>query len=342
MYCCYKCFGDLGLAKEITYLTKRAGKCDYCGSEGIALIEPAALMVKFEPLLDCYDHDPNGKPLAHWLREDWFLFSNEKMDEARTLRLLADILGDEEAAAQPRVPSNAYTTNRLGNWEKFREELIHENRFFPRNQLDIEELSALLPALAVAPTEGIPGEWFRARIQPDSSKFKPEEMMAPPPNVASHGRANPAGIPYLYLASQAQTAIAETRPHTGEVACVANFKINSDIELIDLRNPREKVSPFLGIGAENVGQMRYDLEFLARLGEELTRPVSRHATAYDYSPSQYLCEFIKNCGYDGVIFRSSVSDGMNLALFYPDKAQIGDVRQHDVARVLVRTNQRAS
>lgn len=127
MYCCYKCFGDLGLAKIITYLTKRAGKCDYCGSEGIALIEPAELMVKFEPLLDCYDHDPKGKPLTHWLREDWFLFTNEKLDEAQALRLLADILGDEGAAAQPRVPSDSYTTNRLGDWDKFREELIHEN-----------------------------------------------------------------------------------------------------------------------------------------------------------------------------------------------------------------------
>jgi hypothetical protein len=52
-------------------------------------------------------------------------------------------------------------------------------------------------------------------------------------------------------------------------------------------------------------------------------------------PSQYLCEFIKNCDYDGVIYRSSVSDGMNLALFAPEKAQPGAVQQYNISKVSV-------
>ena len=111
--------------------------------------------------------------------------------------------------------------------------------------------------------------------------------------------------------------------------------ILDDLELVDLRHPRKTVSPFTGGGAENVGQMRFDLEFLERLGNELTRPVSRQASAFDYTPSQYLCEFIKKCGYDGVIYRSSVSDGINLALFYPEKATIGEIGQHKVDQVSV-------
>ncbi|WP_244510957.1 RES domain-containing protein [Mesorhizobium sp. LCM 4576] len=50
-------------------------------------------------------------------------------------------------------------------------------------------------------------------------------MGAPPKRRSSHGRANPAGIPYLYLGSLPETAAAEIRPHTGEVACVADFTI---------------------------------------------------------------------------------------------------------------------
>lgn len=334
------CFGDHGLTLEIKFLSKANGTCDYCGASNVALITPNLLQIRFEALLDCYDPNENGKPLLDWLREDWFLFSQNQMDDDRALQLLGHVLNDSEATTIARMPSNAFVTDRLGNWDSFRKELIHENRFFPHNQLNIEELAALLPALAADDADKIPKEWFRARIQSGALKFKPSEMMAPPPSIASHGRANPAGIPYLYLGSQVETAIAETRPHTGEVACVADFQISDDLELIDLRNPRGKVSPFNGIGADNIGQMRYDLEFLVRLGDELTRPVSRHATAYDYSPSQYLCEFIKNCGYDGVIYRSSVSDGMNLALFYPTKAQIGDVSQHDISRVSVHVSKR--
>jgi RES domain len=67
----------------------------------------------------------------------------------------------------------------------------------------------------------------------------------------------------------------------------------------------------------------------------LTRPVLPQAAAIDYTPSQYLCEFIKKCGYQGVVYRSSVSDGINLALFYPALAMAGAVTQFRVTRVSV-------
>ncbi len=81
--------------------------------------------------------------------------------------------------------------------------------------------------------------------------------------------------------------------------------------------------------------MRADLPFLERLGEELTRPVQPAGAAIDYIPSQYLCEFIKKSGFDGVVYRSSVSDGINLALFDPDQATGGAVSLFNVTKVWV-------
>jgi hypothetical protein len=159
-------------------------------------------------------------------------------------------------------------------------------------------------------------------------------MGAPPKRRASHGRANPAGIPYLYLGSKPETAAAEIRPHTGEVACVADFTI-PEVRAVDLRHPRKLVSPFILTDASEIGQLRADLPFLERLGDELTRPVLPSGAAIDYIPSQYLCEFIKKSGFDGVIYRSSVSDGINLALFDPNKAIGGDVMLYNVTRVSV-------
>ena len=66
-----------------------------------------------------------------------------------------------------------------------------------------------------------------------------------------------------------------------------------------------------------------------------TRLVIPQSAAIDYTPSQYLCEFIKKCGYQGVIYRSSVSDGMNLALFEPTLATCNAVEQYRVVRVAV-------
>jgi hypothetical protein len=160
-------------------------------------------------------------------------------------------------------------------------------------------------------------------------------MGAPPKRLALNGRANPAGIPFLYLGSKAETAVAEIRPHTGEAACVAEFTIPKKIRAVDLRNPRKLVSPFILSDAGEIGQLRADLPFLERLGEELTRPVLPQGAPIDYIPSQYLCEFIKKSGFDGVVYRSSVSEGFNLALFDPVKATGKKVSRYNVSKVFV-------
>ena len=100
------------------------------------------------------------------------------------------------------------------------------------------------------------------------------------------------------------------------------------------------VSPFELEDAEQILRLRSTLPFLERLGEELTRPVLPQAAPIDYTPTQYLCEFIKKCGYDGVVYRSSVSDGINLALFDPTQATASSVVQYSVSRVSVEISTR--
>ena len=288
----------------------------------------------FELLVSAYRQDPSGKVLVQWFREDWAMFQHPRMDDSRANHLLADILNDGEIARQQFVPASNPTIDRLSEWEKLRDELMYHNRYFPEATIDLDRLEALLSPLTLNADE-VPTQWYRARIQTSDTPFRVREMGAPPKRIASHGRANPAGIPYLYLGSSPVTAIAEIRPHTGERACVADFTTRPKLKLIDLRNPRKMVSPFLLVDAIDIGKMRSDLLFLERLGDELTRPVVPQSAAIDYTPSQYLCEFIKKCGYQGVIYRSSVSDGINLALFDPARARCGTVIQHRVTRVSV-------
>ena len=211
---------------------------------------------------------------------------------------------------------------------------MYHNRYFPEKTIDLDRLESLLSPLTLDADE-LPTVWYRARIRPGDVPYTVDQMGAPPKRIASHGRANPAGIPYLYLGSAQDTAISEIRPHTGEIACVADFTTPTSLKLVDLRTPRKMVSPFVLADADDIGRMRNDLPFLERLGNELTRPVIPQSAAIDYTPSQYLCEFIKKCGYQGVIYRSSVSTGMNLALFDPSLATCGTVAQYRVVRVAV-------
>lgn len=335
-YCCPECFSDRGLRKNIIpTFSNNEGTCDYCGSENVLLVEPIKLRDAFESLVGIYEPDPDGLQLVDLFKRDWELFRHPAMNKPQAKELLAEILDDGDITRQNFSLSSNYKSEGLLQWESLRDELMHRNRYFLNVTLDFDRLASLLVHL---PADDMPYSWFRARIQHNGLPFKIDEMGAPPESIATHGRANPSGIPYLYVSSTPETAAAEIRPHTGETASVADFQIRN-LAARDLRNPRELVSPFLLGDPSAIGQLLADIPFLEKLGEELTRPVLPRSAAIDYLPSQYLCEFIKKCGYDGVVYKSSVSDGINLALFDSSKAAVGAVRQYTVDKVSVNVTQ---
>lgn len=332
-HCCPECFGDRGLKQDIIPLISDSrGICGFCDSHDVDLVEAVILEDWFRLLISIYEPDPDGKLLVEWLKEDWQLFSHSRMDVAHAKELLGEILDDGDIVRRNFSPSERYKSEVLIRWETLRDELMYKNRYFLDEPLDTDRFKELLGHL---PADDLPQLWYRARIRSGDRTYSIEEMGPPPKRLASHGRANPPGIPYLYIGSQPDTAASEVRPHTGEVACVAEFTIAGPLRIVDLRNPRKLVSPFLLGDAGAIGQLRADIAFLERLGEELTRPVLPQGAAIDYVPSQYLCEFIKKSGYDGVAYRSSVSEGMNLALFDPAKAIGGAVSLYKINRVSV-------
>lgn len=333
--CCANCFGDKGLKREIIPLrSTESGRCSYCNSENQELIEPNQLADYFELLISIYRPDDEGKTLVEWLKEDWSLFEHPRMDNAHAKELLVDILNDGEIVRKNFIPSELCHTDRLDRWEELRKELMHQNRFFPKTEIDADRFEELLSRL-IFDQEEVPQVWHRARIQQADDSYEISDMGAPPKRIASHGRANPAGIPYLYLGSTHNTAISEIRPHPGEVACVAEFIVNQNLKIVDLREPRKLVSPFLLTDEHEIALLRGDIEFLEKLGKELTTPVLPTAAAIDYIPSQYLCEFIKRCDYRGVIYKSSVSEGINLALFNPSDAKPTTLQNYIISKVSV-------
>lgn len=338
--CCATCFGDKHIRSQLINQCEPVKQnCGYCGELDVPCIVPSRLNQWFAPLIATYRENPDGESLSRNLINEWGIFSSEKLNEAAAKELLADILDDGEIVRKNFTPLTHPNGNNLRRWEDLRNELMHNNRWFLEDPMDMDRLAVLLDQLITTPAAFESRSWYRARLLKGDVAFQLDEMGAPPRHKAGHGRANPAGIPYLYLGSTRSTAVAELRPHTGERACVARFELPDvdDLKLADLRNPRSLISPFTSGDENMIIELRADLPLLERLGEELTRPIQPSGVAYEYVPTQYLCEYIKKMGFDGVVYRSSVSSdgGVNIALFRPEAASATELRVASVAQVTV-------
>lgn len=331
--CCNNCFEDPHLQNQILHLMAKPPidgqykECHYCGSECSVFFDSKELEEYFGIFLECYvpvaDGTSDAKSLAECIDEDWRVF-NRRLPSASKNALLTDILGD-------RMREKGYLFSRKkyddhSSWDSFRNELLHTNRWFTGNKIDTESLKSVITQLTVEPKEigDISTEWYRVRLAPDqTSNFSFEEMGAPPSEKVGPGRANPPGISYLYLASDEETALAEVRPHPGDIAYIATFDISNPkskkaIRAIDLRAPRERISPFIYDEAEKIEVAMQAVSILDSFAVQLTKPVHPDAAPIEYTPSQYLCELVKSLHYSGVIYRSSVSSGANIALFSPE------------------------
>jgi hypothetical protein len=330
--CCADCIGDEHLRRTVfEILGAGSGQCAYCARIGGPLLAPSLLRDAFEALQASYRQTGSGVPLLTVIETDWGLFGRERCPNAE--ELLEEILGAKPAFVEVAESTSDAITSAV-RWTEFRSELLFRNRFFPRNMPDLEGVKELLPFL-LQTENGLPMEWFRARIQEDREPFPIDRMLAPPPGSAGGGRANPPGIPYLYLGSSERAALAEVRPSRGDMVSVARCKLGEGLRVVDLRNPTRKVSPFALADAELIVRYRAELPFLGLLGSELSRPIRPRDAHIEYIPSQYLCEFIKSCGYDGVVYPTAAAEGMNIALFDPAHAHAIDVTSFRITSVLV-------
>lgn len=238
MYCCPECFDDVDLrTKTVSELSDKIGDCTNCGSSSQPLAHVRRLSNYFEVLISIYVPSDEGKSLVQWLQDDWSVFNEKKITQLAAQSILSEILDDGDIVRKTFELSEKCQSDSEAKWEELKTELMHENRFFPETDFRMERLTTILPYL-VLEDEKLPQQWFRARIEDDRTPYPLDRMGLPPRHKASHGRVNPAGIPYLYLASRLETATAEVRPHPGDRVCIAEFSSDSSLKLIDLRAPK--------------------------------------------------------------------------------------------------------
>jgi len=309
-------------------MSNKEGTCSFCKSKNSSLIEPNALADYFEPLLDIYKVATGGQFINQLLQDDWAIFSLS--DKAQEKHLLNAITQNNDLSKLKFKPKYEHDKTNIENWHLFSEELKHKNRFHPYNAPDKDFLEEFGSLLGVVYKKDV-HRFYRARINEDGKQFKLKDMKKPPAKSVLNGRANPLGISYLYVASSVDTAIAEMRGHKGEVVTILELTTKNNLELFDLQDPRNTISPFEKI--DDIEFIYKHMPYLILLGQELSKPVIPSKANLEYLSSQYLCEMIKQIGYHGIIYKSSIADGHNYVIFSDNRLRVGQLSQYRITQM---------
>jgi RES domain-containing protein len=163
--------------------------------------------------------------------------------------------------------------------------------------------------------------------------FAPERMK-PLRDRAREGRANPKGIPYLYLSNDKDTALAEVRPWLQSLVSLAQFRTLRELVIVDCstdQRPKRRLStaePFVIVRPEE-----WDMAVWYDVGHSFSTPIAVDDDVASYAATQILAEFFRAKGFDGVVYESAFGKGHNLALFDPDAAELVNCSLYKLSKV---------
>jgi hypothetical protein len=166
-------------------------------------------------------------------------------------------------------------------------------------------------------------EWERIPEIDDCAEGPfPPARMKPLRNQAREGRANPQGIPCLYLSNRQETALSEVRPWLHSLISVAQFKLVRDLRIADFSSdgrPRR-------IGYV-IPKNRWNRAVWYEIDQAFRKPVlALDDSPSDYAPTQAIAEYFKTHRFDGIAYQSAFQDnsgkGHNLAVFDLDLAEL--------------------
>lgn len=336
MICCADCFNDREVRAAIE-LVGNKGNCPICGKldtwiydsslgEDVSSIEDmlVSILEIYVPKSELPDTYPDNdtKPIAERLCDEWDVFSGTPNQVVKIVKGVVEdslFLSEKiltEAVGIPQLFDEEYMLKNsiMGNhsWEEFKKSIRNVNRFH-NDYVHLELLGEILTGAKIYIPAG--DKFYRARVSNEKGKlgFTRKEMWAPPDDVALPGRANSKGQSCLYLSSKKKTTVKEIRAHAFDYVTIATFRLIREIKILDLCSITHN-SPFYS----NTDKIEYlvNEKILRAIENDLAKPMSRWDSDLDYLPTQYISDFAKFCGYDGVRYYSTFDeDAYNIALF---------------------------
>lgn len=324
MLVCSECFSDIELQSEIA----NSDKIDQCD-----ILHKDAHVMDFEEfgdffgeLLDLFERSNSStKTVVNIIQEEWNIFTSD----AIAVQLLTFIMDKHQCGytVNDYVTFNKKITDSVARWDELKERVKYQSRFFT-------DLGSLNGAdFLEAGKDGLhEGEiLYRARIASDGQKYSVNEMGCPPKEMATAGRANPIGIPYLYLSREPKTTYYEVRAIYLDNLSVGKFKIKKDLKLVDFTY---KINIYANYTEGTLKDVVIKKKIIDAISRDLSKPLLRFDSELEYVPTQMICEYCKTMGAHGISFESSLHQGgKNYVLFNPSDAECIDVETHTITKI---------
>lgn len=344
MNCCVHCFNDVQI-KSIIATKNILGDCDFCESKHIKIADCENLIQYFTQIFEFYVPSSQSTKLLHQQIVDyWPGLFNTKLGGKTVKHLINTIGRSYDGYSKDFFEGPVDFINEINEksrqelelqWEDFALEIKENNRFFIESKIDMETIGSYLVRLAK--TYPVGQVFFRARLS--DNKLDNSQLGKPPKENASSGRANPVGIPYLYVSESQMTTVYETRSSLYDQLTVGQFHLLEPLHVISLRQV-DIIGPFeIQERGFELGEFISLRPFLIRLQNELSKPIRKQDAPFDYLPTQYLCEYIKFLGFDAIEYDSAMHiGGYNLAVFHDHKLVCKNAEFLDVSNIVYTVN----
>lgn len=343
-YVCTDCVFDPHL-KALVEWGADCFTCDYCGEQADTEIAAPveAIMPAVMGALTHYFAEPAAAGVPYESAEGGYCI--EPTDTADALmslplecddELFEDIVAAIFNSAWVHAAGGHWSSEQrhqelIGSWERFVDHVKHRQRyFFTATKAELWEDTApsrLMPQIGgvvsdLGLIQQVQAETpvFRTRLRSatDNWPADTENLGAPPPEKATGGRMNPAGISYLYVALEPTTAVAEIVHGPPCSVATARFRTTQSLRILNLTNLPALPSVF---DHERLFE-RESLLFLEEFVKAISRPVAKDGSEHiEYVPTQVVCEYFASvfqpdAPLDGLLYPSAVHrGGRNLVLF---------------------------
>ena len=326
-----KCFSDSALRSYIE-INGEWGKCEVSGDE-TKVIDTLDISDSFDGFLSSLKEDEKGSPLYEFIQQEWELFNPDFGGAILHALLNERKLGWERGTL---VSYSDEILNEVKKWNIIKRELIEEFRFMTSIKYDLDIYKHIFSAHIRKIEAG--RRFYRSRLNEKGidTPFAKELMGAPPKEFAFAGRANPEGIPFLYLCSNPETTFYEIRVVYLDRVSTGVFSNKKDIRIVDFTQAK---SPFDLFGDFEVRENIVAELVMKQLMSDLSKPMRRVDSKLEYIPTQFICEFIKySTDADGIAFNSSLSSGINYVMFNPEVFECMSVESYLIDEVFVKAS----
>lgn len=327
MNLCENCFNDEEIQTSIRNHNQK-GDCELCGAQNLYIINIDEFDDFFNEILNLFEINENGVDIVTSIQSEWDLFSNSNFAN----QILKYFIEKHKIsyALNDKVAYINEIHKYTAQWAELKHEIRVKTRFYSSLMAYFDENGSLLKSNM---TLEMGSQFYRARIIPAGKSYlTKKDMGCPPAERASSGRANPIGIPYLYLCKLPDTTLYETRAVYLNKVTIGTFRLVKNLDILDFT---ASTSLFLAFN-EDVELREAIAQHLLRqqISKDLSKPLRRYDTELEYVPTQSVCEYCKLKDIDGIIFRSSLhKDGLNLVLFDAKNAECIRVKTVEVDKV---------